>query len=520
MVFSSLTFICIFLPVVFLACFVLPTVRLKNYLLILASLLFYAFGEPVYVLLMIVSSVLNYALARAIGSKQSNSHGQRKALVILAVVVNLSFLGVFKYASMFVSSVDTLFNLSWEVPVIALPIGISFYTFQALSYVIDVYKEKVEAATSFSKVLLYISFFPQLIAGPIIQYRDVEEQLANRSMTLDGVARGLRRFAVGLGKKVLIANTMAVVVDAIYGADMGEVGMAAAWLAAFAYLMQIYFDFSGYSDMAIGMAQAFGFRYKENFNYPYISSSIQEFWRRWHISLSNWFKEYLYIPLGGNRKGRLRAGLNKVVVFFFCGLWHGASWTFVVWGLFHGFFLLLESLLPIKRLPKVLGVVYTLLVVIVGFVLFRAESFEQAAYFISQMFTGFSSVSAASALALEQLTLLFIVTCIVAIIACLPLRNFFTHKWGLFAVPTQAAQEQASTQAVQRHVPDQALQEQTASQAAQEHMSTQTTQEQASTTKAASFISGSSYVLALVLLFVCLLSLSGGGYNPFIYFRF
>lgn len=484
MVFSSLTFICIFLPVVFLACLALPSVGLKNYLLILASLLFYAFGEPVYVLLMIASSVLNYTLARAIGSKQSRSHLKRRTLLILTIVLNLAFLGVFKYASMFVSSVDSLFNLSWEIPVIALPIGISFYTFQAMSYVIDVYKGRVEASRSYSKVLLYISFFPQLIAGPIIQYRDVEEQLTNRRMTLDGVARGLRRFAVGLGKKVLIANTMAVVADSIYGAGLSEVGMAAAWLAAFAYLMQIYFDFSGYSDMAIGMAQAFGFKYKENFNFPYISSSVQEFWRRWHISLSNWFKEYLYIPLGGNRKGKLRAGLNKVVVFFFCGLWHGASWTFVVWGLFHGFFLLLESLLPIKRLPKVLGVVYTLLVVLVGFVLFRSESFEQAAYFIAQMFTGFSSLSAVSTLALEQLTPLFIVTSIVAIIACLPLRNILTRKFGVFAVPTESTQGQLPA------------------------------------SKAANIINGASYCLALILLFVCLLSLSGGGYNPFIYFRF
>lgn len=510
MVFSSLTFICIFLPVVFLACLVLPGVKLKNYLLIFASLIFYAFGEPVYVMLMLVSSVMNYVFARVMerlkpvqvkaaelsantGSTNSETaehtsissprSPKAKALVVVAIVVNLAFLGFFKYAGMFVSTAEGMLGVVWEIPVIALPIGISFYTFQAMSYVIDVYRGKVEASKSFTKVLLYISFFPQLIAGPIIQYHDVDAQLSNRRMTPEGVAKGLRRFAVGLAKKVLIANTMAVAVDAIYGAELSEVTMAAAWVGALAYIMQIYFDFSGYSDMAIGLAQVFGFKYKENFNYPYISSSIQEFWRRWHISLSNWFKEYLYIPLGGNRKGKLRAGINKIIVFFFCGLWHGASWTFVVWGLFHGFFLLLENLIPVKKLPKALGVVYALLVVTVGFVLFRAETFEQAAHFITQMFTGFSSLSLVSTLALEQLTPLFIFTFVCAVFACIPWRTLFTRRLGLFAVPT--AEESA--------LPNSSI---------------------------ARIINTASFIAALVLLIVCLLSLSGGGYNPFIYFRF
>ncbi len=476
MVFSSLAFLCVFLPLVFLAHTFLPSMRVKNGLLIFASLFFYAFGEPVYVVLMLVSTLLNYVFGRLIGAARAGGEGdteggarsgKAKAALAVAVAVNLAFLGVFKYADLFVLTADTVLNLNLNIPGIALPIGISFYTFQAMSYVIDVYRGGVEASSNYAKVLLYISFFPQLIAGPIIKYHDVQEQLSHRRVTLEGVALGMRRFSVGLGKKVLIANTMAVAVDTLYGASLSEVNVAVAWIAALAYLMQIYFDFSGYSDMAIGLARMFGFTYKENFNYPYSSSSIREFWRRWHISLSTWFKEYLYFPLGGNRKGRLRTGLNKVVVFFFCGLWHGASWTFVVWGLFHGLFLLLEEYLPVKKLPKPLGIVYALLVVTVGFVLFRAESFEQGFYFISQMFTGFHFEHASVSLALQQLTPLFLVVFAVAVVACTPLGKNIMHR-----------------------------------------------------VEANTIARAGSYILALGLLFLCMVSLSGGGYNPFIYFRF
>jgi len=400
-------------------------------------------------------------------------------VLVCAVIVNLGFLAVFKYAGMMVGTADTLFGLRLDIPVIALPIGISFYTFQAMSYVVDVYRGDTLASKSYAKVLLYISFFPQLIAGPIIKYHDVDAQLDSRRVTTQGVALGLRRFSVGLGKKVLIANTMGVVADSLFGAPTAQVNIAGAWLGAFAYVMQIYFDFSGYSDMAIGLARMFGFRYKENFLYPYVSSSIKEFWRRWHISLSTWFKEYLYIPLGGNRKGRARTGLNKVIVFFFCGLWHGASWTFVIWGLFHGAFLLLEEYLPIKKLPKAVGVVYALLVVTLGFVLFRSSSLDQAAYLIGQMFSGLHFDAASVRLVMQQLTPLFLVVAVVAVVACMPVRH-----WLLAA-----------------------LQKRDLGQGTRWHTLRRT-------------LTAGSFVASLVLLVLCMLTLSSGGYNPFIYFRF
>ena len=357
-------------------------------------------------------------------------------------------------------------------PQIALPIGISFYTFQAMSYVIDVYRGDVEAQRSYPKVLLYIAFFPQLIAGPIVKYHDVEAQLSERHASLSDIAAGFRRFCIGLGKKVLIANTMAVAVDSIYAAQLDHVNIAVAWIAALAYLMQIYFDFSGYSDMAIGMARMFGFKYQENFKYPYTSPTVQVFWRRWHISLSTWFRQYVYYPLGGNRKGRPRTVLNKLAIFFLCGLWHGASWTFVVWGLIHGFFLLLEEYLPIRKLPKPIGIVYTLLVVTVAFVLFRSDSFVQGGTIIAQMFTGWHFEYACVELAMRQLTPLFVITFAIAIVAATPIKG-----------------------AIEQRI-------------------------EAASDSTAMVLEIASYVLAIALLVLSLLALSGGGYNPFIYFRF
>jgi alginate O-acetyltransferase complex protein AlgI len=470
MVFSSLAFICIFLPAVFFLHTLLRSMRAKNALLIVASLLFYAYGEPVYVLLMIASTVANWLAG--IGMGRASSPKGRRNIMIGAVVLNLAFLGVFKYASMFVGTLDTIFSISLPIPDIALPIGISFYTFQAMSYVIDVYRGDVPVQHSYPRVLLYISFFPQLIAGPIIRYHDIEEQLAHRHATLDDIALGFRRFCVGLAKKVLIANVMGAAVDSIYASDMSQVNVAVAWIAALAYLMQIYFDFSGYSDMAIGMAKMFGFTFKENFTHPYASTTIKEFWRRWHISLSTWFKEYLYIPLGGNRKGRPRTVTNKIIVFLTCGLWHGAAWTFVVWGAIHGAFLLLEEYVPLRKLPRPLGHIYTLLVVTVAFVIFRADTFSQALLTIGQMFTGFHFEYACVALALRQLTPVFVLTFIIACAAATPLSITVSNK---------VAQSSEATQRAMRTL---------------------------------------SYVAALALLVVSMLALSGGGYNPFIYFRF
>lgn len=475
MVFSSLTFLCVFLPVVFLLYSIVPSLKFRNGLLIMASLAFYAYGEPVYVLLMIFSSLLNYLCARWVAA---NPRKMSKLAVAAAVIVNLGILAVFKYSGFFVESLNSAAGLSLPVPQIALPIGISFFTFQALSYVIDVYRQSAEVQKNYFNVLLYISFFPQLIAGPIVKYRDISKQIENRTQDIEKIAKGLRRFICGLGKKVLIANTMGQAADAVFNAGGDTASVVTAWLGAVAYLFQIYYDFSGYSDMAIGLGLMFGFEFKENFNYPYGALGIQDFWHRWHISLSTWFKEYLYIPLGGNRKGKARAALNRVIVFFCTGLWHGASWTFVIWGLFHGAFMLLETYVPaIKKLPKIVLRIYTLLVVTVGFVIFRADTISQGLDMIAKMFSGFSISNASLSLALSQLTPWFIIMLVVAVIGCAPIKpvaeqlKFDTYKAERLSVLPRVIQ----------------------------------------------FV---LYLLAFALLVWCVLRLSGTSYNPFIYFRF
>ncbi|MCI9261443.1 MBOAT family protein [uncultured Adlercreutzia sp.] len=471
MVFSSLTFLCVFLPVVFLLALLIRKTRWQNVMLMVASLLFYAYGEPAYVLLMVVISVMSYGFGRAIGATEKPS--ARKLYAGIAILVALGCLGVFKYAEWFTGMLGQLIDESMAIAGIALPVGISFYTFQAISYIIDVYRKDVEPQRNLLHVVLYISFFPQLIAGPIIRYHDVDQQLTHRTITWEGVHVGLKRFIVGLAKKVLIADVLAVAVDGIFGADMADVTAPAAWLAAFAYLLQIYFDFSAYSDMAIGIARMFGFTYLENFNYPFTSTSIQEFWRKWHISLSTWFKEYLYIPLGGNRKGRPRTVLNKLTIFFCCGLWHGAAWTFVIWGLIHGFFLLLEEYLPIRKLPKPLGWLYAMMVVMLAFVLFRADTIEQGLYFLGQMFTGWGALSAqAEVLLAAQITPLFLFTLVLGAVGSFP--------W----LPKLKERIMQQPMAVQKRM------------------------------------DALASVACVALLLVCLLTLAGGAYSPFIYFRF
>lgn len=467
MVFSSLVFISVFLPVVFILYTVILGRKLKNVLLIIASLLFYAYGEPVYVLVMICSVIFNYIF----GLFSTDKNKYNKIVLIIAIIFNLGALAVFKYLGFFVSSLNDIIGSSIPIPNIELPIGISFFTFQALSYVIDVYRGEVSPQKNLGKVMLYISFFPQLIAGPIIKYHDIEKQIDNRQQTIDLVVNGFRRFIVGLSKKVLIANTMATVVDSIYSTNQSEVNILTAWVGAIGYIMQIYFDFSGYSDMAIGLGKMFGFEFKENFNYPYISTSVKEFWRRWHISLSTWFKEYLYIPLGGNRKGKGRTCLNKIIVFFCTGLWHGANWTFVIWGLYHGIFLLIESYIPKIKIPKFIKHIYLLLVVIIGFVIFRADDISQGIFMIEKMFTGFEFSSTSMSLFVGQMTPLFITTLLVAIIASLPFKNFVNS----------IVSKNEKTMKV---------------------------------------YNSALYVLSFGLLALCMLNLSSGSYNPFIYFRF
>ena len=395
MTFSSLTFLFIFFPVTFLLYAVIRNHTARNIILAAASLIFYAFGEPVAVMIMLISILLNYLFGLAAADPRWD-----KAGVLLAVLLNIGMLAAYKYTGFFVEILNGALHLSIPVPRIRLPIGISFFTFQGLSYVIDVYRNKKYVQKNLFSVLLYISFFPQLIAGPIVRYADIAEQIQSREFNADRISRGIRRFLYGLAKKVLIANQMGLLADQVFSLASGQVSTAAAWIGAICYTLQIFFDFCGYSDMAIGLGCIFGFDFRENFNYPFIASSIQEFWRRWHISLSTWFKEYVYIPLGGNRKGKVRTTLNKWIVFFLTGLWHGASFTFILWGLWHGLWQMLETyqIIPTKkRWFKPIGHIYTLLVVVIGFVFFRADTLGQGASIVRAMFYPTAGIASASA---------------------------------------------------------------------------------------------------------------------------
>ena len=369
MVFSSMTFLLLFLPLVLLLYFLVPGLKGKNTILLAASLLFYAWGEPVCVLAMLASTAVNYFCARLIASTADGR--KRKAACALGAAVSLALLGYFKYFSFLLGNLAALFNLSAPIPQIRLPIGISFYTFQVLTYTVDVYRGKVGVQKSFAKLLLYVSCFPQLIAGPIVQYADVAAQLDERHTGLDDFNEGFRRFIVGLAKKVLLANLCGAAVEVLpHG---GAASLLGAWYHAFLYTLQIYFDFSAYSDMAIGLGRILGFRYKENFNYPYVSLSATEFWRRWHISLGSFFRDYVYIPLGGNRRGRARTVVNLLLVWTLTGFWHGAAWNFMLWGLYFGVLLVLERYVLkglIDRAPKALRWAATFVIAMVGWAVF------------------------------------------------------------------------------------------------------------------------------------------------------
>ncbi len=384
MVFSSTVFLLLFLPIVFIGNLIIGK-KLSNLFLLAASLIFYAWGEPYLVILMITSILLNWIVGLTL-SKTSGTI--QKAVLTLGITCNLGILGYYKYAGFFATKVNWIFRKTvLPVPEIALPIGISFFTFQALSYIIDVYRNDTKASVNLVNVALYISFFPQLIAGPIVKYRDINKQIENRSVNWMGVSDGFKRFIYGLGKKVLISNVLGLCVDTIYSYDITTIDWKTAWIGALAYTFQIYYDFSGYSDMAIGLGQMFGFRIPENFQYPYLSHSISEFWRRWHISLGSWFKEYVYIPLGGSKRGSRRTYINLIIVFFLTGLWHGADTSFIIWGLFHGFFSIIERLGLRKILDrlKIISVIYTFFVVNIGWVLFRADDTLTGMRYVSRM---------------------------------------------------------------------------------------------------------------------------------------
>lgn len=426
MVFSSPVFLWIFLPVIFIAYRVVPG-RAKNILLLAGSLVFYAWGEPRYILLMLFSIVINYLFGLLM-----EKFGERKKLVlIIDIIINLALLGYFKYFNFLAGIVNGIFGEVITAREIALPIGISFYTFQILSYIIDLYRGHYKAQRNIINLALYISFFPQLIAGPIVKYKDIDEQLSSRICTREKTAEGIRRFVYGLGKKVIVANIAAQYVDSVYSTEIAGLTGALAWFGAILYTIQIYYDFSGYSDMAIGMGKMFGFEFQENFRYPYLSRSVQEFWQRWHISLGTWFREYLYIPLGGNRKGAVRTYVNLFIVFFVTGLWHGAGYTFILWGLWHGMFSIIERLGFRKFLDRhrVFSHVYTVLVFVVGWVLFRSENVAQAGVMLSRMFMPWAYTG--KSLLFHQLTgAKMLLMLLVAVLGCGIVQRF-AEKTGI-----------------------------------------------------------------------------------------
>ena len=430
MVFTSITFIFLFLPVVLLLNFLAGS-RFKNVLLLFASLFFYAWGEKFFVLIMICSIINNYVFGLMIHKFREKKSTARYFLVS-ALVVNLGIFVFFKYANFLVDNFNMVLASISMTPVslapVHLPIGISFFTFQAMTYIVDIYREKVPAQKKIINVGLYISLFPQLIAGPIVRYHDIAKQLVKRSLNLSAFAYGCERFIFGFGKKILIANPLSEVADQVFLLSGADLTTGTAWLGIVCYTLQIYFDFSGYSDMAIGLGRMFGFTFPENFNYPYISGSIREFWRRWHIALSNWFRDYLYIPLGGNRKGLKQTYFNLLIVFFLCGLWHGASWNFVIWGLFHGLFLVIERMglnKILKNLWQPLCHAYVLLTVMIAWVFFRTETLSEALNYFSAMF----SISAGSSvyLYINSISLLSLIAGILFSTPLLPYLN------GLFA---------------------------------------------------------------------------------------
>lgn len=412
MVFSSTIFLCVYLPLVLLGYYICPK-KGRNLFLLIASLVFYAWGEPKYVFLMIFSILVNYIFGRLMDKHRENKK-RLKLMLVLSVVIDIGLLSVFKYTDFIITNVNAIFGSSFDLLNIALPIGISFYTFQAMSYTIDVYRDDVRVQKNLIDFGMYITMFPQLIAGPIVRYADVQDQLAERSVTTVDFSEGVMRFVVGLGKKVLLANQMGAVWSDIYALG-GDVSALMAWTGAIAYTFQIYFDFSGYSDMAIGLGRMFGFKFPENFRYPYQSVSITDFWRRWHITLSTWFKEYLYIPLGGNRRGLARQALNLLIVWSLTGFWHGAGWNFVLWGLYYFVILFIEKLFLLKaldKLPKFFRHVYALLLIIIGWVIFASDDVSVLLPFLGSMFGANGAIGGMDVYTLLTKAVLLVICCV------------------------------------------------------------------------------------------------------------
>ena len=464
MVFSTVSFLFYFLPIFLVLYAFAPT---RNMVLLAASLIFYAWGEPIYVLLLLVSVGVNYLAGLWVAARP----GDRLPL-LFGVAANLGMLGYFKYANLLVGSLNSLTSeiggTSMDWTPVALPLGISFYSFQAMSYLIDVHRGHAQVERSPAALAVYLAMFPQLVAGPIVRFASVAKQINRRNHTFDRATLGLSFFIIGLSQKVLIANTIAVAVDGIFALEASHLSTPLAWAGMVGYTLQIYFDFNGYSNMAIGLGLVLAFKFPRNFNYPYISTSVTEFWRRWHISLSGWFRDYLYIPLGGNRQGPWRTSFNLATVFLLCGLWHGASWTFLVWGLYHGLLLSVERWglnRLLQCLPLLVRHLYLLLAIMFGWVIFRADNFEQLGHYYSALF-GFSDIG------VELPVLLFftqdvLIACVIAVVASTP-----WHRSKRLRLHNRAVAVSLS----------------------------------------------SSWLLILFVL--CLTFVASGSYNPFIYFRF
>ncbi len=464
MVFSSVIFLFYFLPIALLGNYLLKSIQLKNIFLLLMSLVFYASGEGVLVVLVLISTIINYFSGVLITVTK-----HKKLFLSIGVLLNLSLLFYYKYINFIIENLNLSGFLHLNQTHIILPIGISFFTFHGLSYIVDVYRDKSLVQRNFPSILLYITFFPQLVAGPIVRYHDIAPQLFKRETTFDKTIYGIKRFMIGLSKKVLLANSLGALTDQILSTDINLIGGNVAWLAMISYTLQIYFDFSGYSDMAIGLAKMFGFNFLENFNFPYISRSVKEFWQRWHISLSNWFRDYLYIPLGGNRKGSVATYKNLCIVFLCTGLWHGAQWSFIIWGCLHGTFLILERAFLSKYLErwKIFSHIYMFFVIITTWTFFRIDNFQMIMAMLKKMYFSWNDSSTLLGLSdfvsKEHLTIL-----IAALIFAIPWHKIVIVK----------------------------------------------------NTKVKTFLEYSHSFFLMGLFLLCIMSLASNTYNPFIYFRF
>lgn len=426
MIFSSITFLYLYLPLALLLYFAMPSIKLKNAILIPLSLFFYAWGEPIWVSLLIFSSFVDYI--HGLIAEKYRGFWLSKAALVSSLVINLGLLGFFKYAGFLLENINALLDTSFTMTTYNLPIGISFYTFQTLSYVFDVYTGRVKAQRSPAKLLLYVSMFPQLIAGPIVRYRDIAAEIDKRIISSEKVSAGLSRFVLGLGKKVIIANTAGALCSQLMNSSLGELSIIGAWFGILMFALQIYFDFSGYSDMAIGLGKIFGFTYKENFNHPYIANSATEFWRRWHISLGSFFRDYVYIPLGGNKRYYVR---NLFTVWFLTGLWHGASWNFILWGLYFGLLIFIERLFLSKffeALPKIIGYLYFYVIVLVGWVFFYYTDLSIAVAYLKLMFglSGQPMMDLTSQLLIEKNIYFTLLACIL----CTPIKALFINPFN------------------------------------------------------------------------------------------